>query len=116
MPSGKYADIADVVGTTLTKHVESDIRKNVEFAPESETAVQEDKGVLRDKGETIRSVELRKTAEIMLSDEGSLNTRSSYLGRTHLDVFPPNGLDAVAASTWPGAGLLQVALVWPQTP
>lgn len=69
-------------------------------------------GVLRDNEETISSVKLDKTAEVMLFAGGSLNTRASYLlERFHLERFPPSGLEAVAEDKCPGAGLLQSTLV-----
>lgn len=98
VPSERYAIVGVVVGSTSRRHLESEIRKKVEFAPESETTVH-GKGVLGDKGGRI-SIELIKLVDMKPPDEGSPNTRASYLmGRSHLDILPPAGLDAVALAT-----------------
>jgi hypothetical protein len=108
VPSGRIAEIGDDVGKTSDKHVESDKRKNVELAPESEIAVL-DEGVVEDKGKSIISVELGKTADNMLTDRGYSTTRIPYLGRSHFVVRPPEGLAAVAVITCPSDGFLQAS-------
>jgi hypothetical protein len=76
VPSERKADMGDEVGVTSIKHVASEMRKKVELAPESETTVLGE-GVLRERGESKESVELHKTADILLTNIDSLNTRSS---------------------------------------
>lgn len=100
MPSGRRADIGDEVGKTFNRQAESETRKKVEFAPESEMTVL-GKGVVRDNEESIISVELRTTADISVTiDVGSPNTRFPYLmGLTHLELLPPAWLAAVAFET-----------------
>ena len=78
----------------MSKHDESDNRKNVELAPESEMTVH-DKGVARDDVE--RTIGLLKS----LHDE-SPATRIPYLVRylyTYRAVFPPTGAARVAVLT-----------------
>ena len=59
VPSGREAEIGDVVGTISTKQEESDIRKNDEWAPESDMTAVQGEGVARDE-ETTTSFELNK--------------------------------------------------------
>ena len=114
-PFGNNADTGEVVGITWESQEESDMRKKEELAPESEIAVQAE-GVARDEEAAITCVELHKTGNISLFDGGSPTTLSPYLGRTHLDKFPPTGLEAVAAVTCPSEGLLHALLECPQIP
>ncbi len=85
MPLERKPVIGEIVGRTSHKHEESEMWKKVEFAPESDITGVLGEGVLGDRREAKRAVELSTTADVTLIDDmGSPNTRIPYFGFTHL--------------------------------